>query len=264
MDKTTINKTMPEIANLLQNAPLTIINRKRPIKSNLSLSAKKPKISNILSPNSEKIIQILSPDSKIRMRKKLFEDDKENYLQDDNDSDYLNQLKESEWGKNMEYVLCANGNCVKCKSKLLLIQQTNFPAVDLKCIKCNIWYQVKVSIGSSQYFSLKKKTISVGSVRYGSALHNIDYTTNNDIVLGYICINLDLLTDFAKINYRKSFTIIPENNGIAYKYLDSTSYFGKKNITWDSTVVKEYGLESVLTKEFTNININQQFDYVPF
>lgn len=267
------NKNMDEISNLLENAPLATINvKKRP---NLDLTEstkpnKKSKLDSILSPNSEKIIKFLSPNSKICMRKQLFKDNNIIDLHNDNkcDLNYLNQLREQEWGKIMEYVICAHGHCPSCKSKLLLIQNPNFPVVDLKCEGCPIWYQVKVSIGSSAYFSRRQKNISVGSVRYGFVLHTTICQPTDKIILGYICINLNIVKEIAKINHRKSFILIPDNtksNGQSpYQYNDGTSYFGKHSITWNSDIVQEYEitntfpsiLSKIIKEEYDEIKIN--------
>lgn len=279
------NKNMEEISKLFQNAPLAHINvKKRPnCDSLVSEQNKKRKVESnlqstqveLFSPNTEKIIKCFSPKRRGQVRK-LFKDD-DNIVNFHNDGahdlNYLNQLREIEWGKIMEYVICAHGHCPSCKSKLLLIRNPNFPVVDLKCSgelnkMCPLWYQVKVSIGSSSYFSKRHRNISVGSIRYGHVLHTTVYQPNDKIILGYICINLNnIVNETATINHRKSFVLVPnikKSTGLpAYQYKTELGNFGKRVITWDTNQVQEYEIDNAISLPFSKI-IKGEYDEIPY
>ena len=268
---TNSNKSIDEIQQLLQKAPLSEINvrsNKRPNLGVLSLdqATKKPKFNALFSPNTKKILDPLTPISKEKIRRQIRKDDmKIDYHNDDEcNPDYQEEIRAQILGKKMESSICAHCRCPNCGSKFLLIDNPIFPAVDLKC-DCK-WWQVKVSIGSTGYFSKRRRVITVGSTRYGSAIHTANYQSDDKIILGYICVVVDLTTNthVAKINYPNSFVLIPDStknvDGSAYQYKSDLTYFGKSQITWNTDIVQEFGLETIFPVGFREIKLDEEYD----
>jgi hypothetical protein len=205
----------------------------------------------VITSPSYKLLQLFTPITKQRMQKQFAIDDKkiENH---ESDLSYHNYLTDQEWGKKVEEEICAHGQCPSCQSKLHLCSNPNFPAVDLKCEKCHIWFQVKASFGSG-YFSLKKKFISVGSKKYGTDMHE-----SLESIIGYICVKLNKKEDYVIVSYSNSFVLVPSGPN-SYKY-SGVSYFGSETITWDN--ITELGLETIFPSKPSKI-LYKEYQHIP-
>jgi hypothetical protein len=155
------------------------------------------------------------------------------------------------------------------------------PVVDIRCSNINhnieihgpIYYQVKTTTGANfanggkypKYFSLKDNYIHIGSKRFGFNCHNIKYSDNKDILIGYICIeyNENEITNKLIINSDNSFIIKPKCNykekikdDYYYKYIEDLTTDKQKEII---SINKD--LCYIIKLHILPININIQFDY---
>jgi hypothetical protein len=115
---------------------------------------------------------------------------------------------------------------------------------------------------------LKDNYIHVGSKRFGFYCHNIKYTDNKDILIGYICIeyNENETTNKLTINSNNSFIIKPKCNytqkdqrkiddDYYYKYIEDLSTDKQKAII---SINKD--LCYIIKLHILPININIKFD----
>jgi hypothetical protein len=164
------------------------------------------------------------------------------------------EVKEEEWNpevnifeqaKIMEYLMSAELICPVCKQKTLeMYNKSNMPVIDLVCkntddhTKHSNYFQVKTKLGKgSNYFSKENKYIHPGSIKWGKKVHDIT-TTDKDLLVNYICICLDVLSegDNSSIISTESFIILPdkEQDGPYYEYIDNN-----RKITWNDNCIEE-------------------------
>jgi hypothetical protein len=155
----------------------------------------------------------------------------------DQDEEYYDTYEE--YGKTIECFVADKFKCPICFQKSLKrYSSDNFPAVDLVCVNIDHKYengvkffQVKSSSGANfngkPYFNKEKRIIRVGSINYGSIIHNI-LPSNIDkrLLIGYICIKYRLSTDEQNLRILlDSFIVLPNlnvyNNDPYYQYIET-------------------------------------------
>jgi hypothetical protein len=142
----------------------------------------------------------------------------------------------SDVGIKLEYWVCANMRCPGCTTGVLYkYQNPNMPAVDVICTNPNHtlqmgpkFYQIKTTLSGTyhegrRYFSKKDRYICVGSYKYGYNCHVMRPDNPNiDILIGYICIEYNIIKDNdIKIINTNSFILIPN---LLYKPTTDTYY----------------------------------------
>ena len=199
------------------------------------------------------------------------------------DEDYT-EVEPKLMGIYLEYWVCMRLHCPGCGGKFVKYAYPNMPVIDIRCSNLThnietegpIYYQVKTTTGANfanggnypKYFSLKDNYIHVGSKRFGFNCHNIKYTDNKDILIGYICIeyNEDETKNKIKINANNSFIIKPKCNyeqtdqkdisdDYYYRYIDNLTADQKDIISINKNLCY------IIQLKIMPININIKFDY---
>ena len=234
---------------------------------------------NYLSPLTKKIYESISPNSRepfllaVEKNNHILNKIENNYYS--NDPEYIEKMENNGLGFYMEDFVIANGYCPICgKKSLAKYSKPNIPVVDIVCTnmsyhllynKCFL-FQLKISVNTN-YFSLNRKLITVGSKKYGEIIMDID--DGSDIadklmIPSYICIKLNRLPDQNfKIDTKNSFVIIPNyrsiNNERYYKYTDQKiNYYNSNTITWNDKNINTVGISSVLDSTIVTYQIFKQ------
>jgi hypothetical protein len=228
-----------------------------------------------LSPFAKAIYDASSPSERTQLLIDLKKDDDEiekSYLnQYIDDPDYQDKLAHNKFGFYMESYISYFALCPVCgENTLRLYEINNLPVVDAICINKTEEgntlhllgpriYQIKVAINDSNYFG--KDYVLAGSKRFGYNSHvinNKEHDPLKNTVTGYICISVNtdsINTDkdtFYKINYDKSYTLIPifsnkEKSGYFYTYDDTyKSRYKKNKIIFNPKLVRQKKLIEIM------------------
>lgn len=139
------------------------------------------------------------------------------------DSEYIDK---ENYGKLVEVWYADNCKCPVCNQmSLRRYVKDNFPVIDLVCINENHtfeqgvkFFQVKSTssdFDNFKYFDYDEKIIHTGSYKFGKISHNInvlDDMTTKKVLIGYICVFIEPMTTYIKINKNKSFLVLPKMN----------------------------------------------------
>lgn len=275
-----MKRTHPNKENLTPSEIKIYLNKQRLVEV---IPAKKPirptrlcsKMSSELSPHALKIINSIPNKESRKIAKKLFQKDDEQ-IDSYTDSDYLQSVLDP---FKVEEYFSDSGRCI-CGKKLHLYNNQNTGLCDLECVdreyhyttNTPFRYQLKTSSGTG-YFSGKdgKEFITPGSMRYGHIAHTMDCLANPDdkfIIPAYICIKFfPQKNDLITIDYNKSFILIPKLEltiGGAYFQYAGPSPFGKPTITWNKNLVDKLDLSDMLSLDHKKINLNNQYDRIPY
>ena len=198
--------------------------------------------------SDEAILQNVTPRSRENLVDMFAEDDEtralfEDFAREAQDDVEFKPALESQIGVFLELYLCSFVNCPICGSQLYKYALPFQPVVDLYCNSkthpINLFQVKSRNIASkSKYFDIPKRTIHVGSYRYGEMVHRIkpsDIIPNTDeyilkSLIGYICIEYELDYDNYRIKVSKdtSYIIIPRVDGLLDTINDFYYYY--KNI----------------------------------
>lgn len=248
---------------LVKLSKLDIVKRvTSPLKKNKQLNTP-------ITPISKMILSTLSPDSKSKMledlrRDDLFIMDKEEKT-DQLDPDYQEKMSNNGLGFFMENYVSWYGLCPLCgQHTLRKYLNSNVPVVDFVCINVDyhlsnnlcFLFQLKISL-AEDYFNFINRSITVGSQKYGLIPHTVrgsDDITHKILVPGYICVKLRYKPDenmqVYQIDNIKSFVLIPDYSNMSnvsyYKYVDNMNKYGKNVITWNSLMMSQYPIQSVI------------------
>lgn len=230
------------------------------------------------TPFTKAILEPLTVRSKRKMVEELEEDNKRiRKIETEQESDDPNYsyFENKEIGVFLEKWYCANYKC-SCGSIFLKYTKSNMPIIDIRCSNKshNIntfgpkYYQIKSTENNKiykgyKYFDLDENYIHVGSKKYGEICHNIttiDTDEDKELLIGYICITYDIITDdnnYIKIIPEKSFKLNPliykkEPQQMYYTY--NSRYRGAIMIDFNKTLFDISHIDSQI------IYIHQQFD----
>lgn len=223
-----------------------------------------------LTPISKIIYSAASPRSRPALLSELTRDnlviDKLELKAEYADTDYTEKMENNGLGFYMEDYVAHYCHCPVCGEKTLRkYADSRIPVVDLICTNhqyhkehhaCCI-FQVKISVATN-YFSLKNRSISVGSAAYGKLAHGVQTSSEISkkmVVPGYICISLNRdsqIVQSYKIDTRNSFVLIPDyeydEDAETYYSYGPTNYFGKDTITWNRDAVETMTLRSIMSE----------------
>jgi hypothetical protein len=166
------------------------------------------------------------------------------------------------------------------------------PAVDVLCIHHAIdkgvkYFQIKATqsdrenVYGLKYFSYNENYICTGSKRFGYNCHIIKAidNTNKDLLVGYICIEYNMVDyNNIKIDSKKSFLLLPntefnpniqQNDLTFYNYIINPIYSNKAIITFNPEMVNKirfsdfYKDKPIINKIISNpISLDIDYDAI--